>query len=360
MKRSVLYLAALSFSGVLAAETLPDLFQTAKQQIKASAWQDALKTLDALDVESAKPGNETVRSQLQAPVAFYRGVCEANLDHGEKAQANFAVFLQTSPGSTLDPGMYSKKAVAAFEEARKDSVGANDADAVSSLFTAFQEFKAPPNIGELPDERWGEGPTKWLLTSEEKRAWSQLDSGAERAEFIEKFWEARNPRPGNSDNTFRTSFERRVAFADANLVQDEKRRGSMTDRGMVFVLLGPPTYVGRKPIRTGDDPSDSAGLSSVGSHAEGNAQAAARSRSVSGKISTGQQAAISAAFTGPGTRAPDAGNNWREVWHYRKELLPKGTPYLQVDVEFITKRGYGVNVMQREPQILNTLDFAKN
>ena len=123
MKRSVLFLAALLVSGVLAAQTLPELFQTAKQQIKASAWQDALKTLDTLDMESAKPGNETVRSQLQAPVSFYRGVCEANLGQAEKARAEFAVFLQTSPNSTMDPAMYSKKAVAAFEEARKDAVG---------------------------------------------------------------------------------------------------------------------------------------------------------------------------------------------------------------------------------------------
>ena len=133
----------------------------------------------------------------------------------------------------------------------------------------------------------------------------------------------------------------------------------MTDRGMVFVLLGPPTYVGRKPIRTGDDPRDSAGMSSVGSQDEANAQRAARASSPTGKMSSGRQAAISAAYTGPGTRTIEPQNNWREVWHYRKELLPKGTPYLQVDVEFITKNGYGVNVLQREPQILNTLDIAK-
>lgn len=358
MKRSVLFLAALFLSGALAAQTLPELFQKAKAQVKGDSWHEALKTLDALEAEAAKPGNEGVRAQLQGPVAFYRGVCDANLNRPEEARADFELFLDTNPNASIDPGMYSKKTVAAFDAARMNTAPPAG-EGSSSLFTKFQEFKAPPNIGELPDERWGEGPMKWLLTSEEKRAWSQLDSGAERTEFIEKFWEVRNPRPGNSDNTFRTSFERRVAFADAQLVQDEKRRGSMTDRGMVFVLLGPPTYVGRRPIRTGDDPADSAGMSTVGSHAEGNAQSAARQRSASGKTTTGQQASISAAFTGPGTKAPDSGNNWREVWHYRKELLPKGTPYLQVDVDFITKRGYGVNVMQREPQILNTLDIAR-
>ena len=63
----------------------------------------------------------------------------------------------------------------------------------------------------------------------------------------------------NLKPVFKTGFDRRVAFADANFVQAEGTRGSMTDRGMVFVLLGPPTYVGRKPIRTGDDSSEAAG-----------------------------------------------------------------------------------------------------
>ncbi len=360
MKRSVLFLAALFLSGVLAAQatqTIPELFQTAKQQIKASAWQDARRTLDALDAESAKPGNEGVRAQLEGPVAFYRGVCDANLGEAEKAQAEFAAFLQGNPNATMDPAMYSKKAVAAFEAARKNAAPPPGPDAAPSLFTAYQEFKAPANLGEPPDERWGEGPIRWLMTSADKRVWSELAAGAERVEFIDKFWEARNPRPGTSDNTFRTTFERRVAFADTNFVQDEKRRGSVTDRGMVFVLLGPPTYAGRKPIRTGEDVSDSAGLSTEGSHDAANAQRALGSGGV--KQSTATRATASAQFGGPGTRAVDAGNNWREVWHYRKELLPKGAPYQQVDVEFITKKGYGVNVMQREPQVLNTLDAAK-
>ena len=55
----------------------------------------------------------------------------------------------------------------------------------------------------------------------------------------------------------------------------------------------------------------------------------------------------------------DAASNWREVWHYRKEKLPPGVPYLQVDSEFVTKRGYGENVLQRDSQALDTLERAK-
>ncbi len=230
-----------------------------------------------------------------------------------------------------------------------------DLEGQPSMFLAFQESKLPPNSGEQVNERWGEGPVKWLMRGEEKRRWSELASG-EWQEYVDKFWESRNPKPGNPDNTFKTGFDRRVAFADANFVQAEGTRGSMTDRGMVFVLLGPPTYVGRKPIRAGEDSNEGEGMASAGSNAAGDALKGARAE---GKLS-GHRAAVAVdRFTGPGVQALEAGANWRETWHYRKELLPKGVRFLQVDVEFITKKGYGVNVLQRGTQTVLTLEAAR-
>ncbi len=347
----------LFLSVPLSAQTLPELFQKAKAQVKGESWQEAMKTLTLLDTESAKPGNETARTQLEAPMAFYRGVCEANLGMAEKAQADFEIFQNLQPNATMDPSMYSKKAIAAFETARKNTAPPIDSDGRPSIFLAFQEFKLPANAGEQINEKWGDGPVKWIMTGEEKRTWANLAGGAEWQEFVDKFWESRNPQPGNSDNIFKTGFDRRVAFADMHFVQQEGTRGSMTDRGMVFVLLGPPTYVGRKPIRTGDDAQEAEGLSTVGSQDAANAQ---RALGAGGsKPSSGQRAIVSDSTSGPGTKALDSSAQWREVWHYRKELLPKGVGYHQVDVEFITRKGYGVNIMQRDHATLATLDAAK-
>src|SRR4029450_11320931 len=113
------------------------------------------------------------------------------------------------------------------------------------IFTTFQEFKMPPNSQDVAGSRWAEGPVPWIMTSAEKSRWDDLAPGADWQEFVDQFWEARNPEPGNPDNVFKTTFERRVAFADAHFLQDEETRGSLTDRGMVFVLLGPPTYAGK-------------------------------------------------------------------------------------------------------------------
>ena len=366
MRRFALFFAVFLTAMAAAAQTVPELFQKGKAQVKGEAWKDALATFKQVEADAAKPENEAYRKQLEGPLAFYRGVCQANLDLAEDARANFEMFLRGTPNATMDPAMYSKKAVAAFEQAKTAMAPPPDAGKGGggpSIFNNYQEFKPPPNISEPPSPTWADGPVSWLMTADEKKTWAQLTSDGERAEFVDKFWAARNPNGDGGENTFRTGFERRVAFADAKFVQDEKKRGSMTDRGMVFVLLGPPTYGGRKPIRTGEDSSEAAGMSSVSSAA--GQMAVAQARAPSGpdsgptKLSSGQVASINSQYSGPGTQAPEAANNYQEVWHYRKELLPKGVSYLQVDVVFITKKGYGVNVLNRDSMTLTTLDAAK-
>ncbi len=54
-----------------------------------------------------------------------------------------------------------------------------------------------------------------------------------------------------------------------------------------------------------------------------------------------------------------SGDDKMEVWHYRKELLPKKIPYQQVDFQFVSKKGYGANTLQRETEPVNTLEAAK-
>jgi len=357
VRRPGVTFAVLLFSATIAAQSLSELFHKAKAEVKGESWQSALTTLERLESESAKPGNEAARRQLEAPMAFYRGVCEANLGMTEKAQADFELFLTLQPTASMDPSMYSKKAIAAFRAAQKNAAPPDsDDEKRPAMFVAFQEFKMPPNAGEPAGEMWADGPIQWIMTDEEKRTWQSLTFADERLEFIDRFWEARNPKPGNPDNSYRNTFDRRVAFADANLVQAEGTRGSMTDRGMVFVLLGPPTYVGRKPIRAGEDVDVSAGTSLAGSRATAYAQ---RTMAAVGEASSASGSAETEALFGPGVRAADSSSSWREIWHYRRELLPRSIRYQQVDIEFVTKKSYGVGIIQRNTAAVATLDAAK-
>ena len=362
MKRIVTsILLAAAISSPAGAQGLVELFQKAKEQVKTGSWAPALSTLDALDAESRKPGSESQRAQLEPVLAFYRGVCLASLDKPSEAQSQFELYLATNPGASLDASVYSKKVVKALENARKGMTSRGEpVSGLPSLSASYRAFKVNPSaLSDPPREDWTEGPVRFLLTPDEKRDWSRLSDPASRSEFVTKFWASRDPKPETPANEFRDEFEKRVAFVDQHFAQGETR-GSLTDRGMVFLLLGPPTYVGRKPIGAGEDSSAASGNSTVSRNDVNNALSSAQSSSPSGKSTSGQQAGLVDRMTGPGTSMADSSAaNWREVWHYRRELLPSGVPYQQVDFDFITRKGYGQNVLQREPSALNTLDAAR-
>jgi len=346
-------LALFASAGVCIAQSIPELFAKAKEQVKAGSWKDALATLDALDAESKKPGNENVRGQLEAPLAFYRGVCEANAGDGDKASEQFRTFLKLQPNAAIDATMYGKKTAAAFEKAQKDL-----AERPPSLAEAYKDFRPRPDrVGEPVDERWGDSPIRWILTDAQKSEWAAIKDPNVRTDFVEKFWAGFASAPAVEGRSYRQEFECRVAFADANFAPDEERRGSLTDRGMVFVLLGPPSYAGRKPLRSGDDVSVESGMTSFGSQDAGNsekAMRAAKPNTTSGKLATN-----SVKFGSPGSHAADSSTNRVETWHYRREVLPKAVPFQQVDFQFVTKQGYGDDVLQRDSNVVNTLTAAK-
>ncbi len=345
MKRFAVVLLVLFVAPFAFADTIPDLFAKVKEQVKAEKWKDALGTLEALGVEAGKPENAKYRTQLEAPTAFYRAVCEANVGQADKAQADFEAFLRAQPNAALDEKVYSKKAVAAFSAAQKAIASQGP-----SIARAYAEFPAPATAKDLPTSDWADGAVRWLMSDSEKAAWSAAKTDDERAAFIETFWKARD----TADHSFRPTFEKRVAFADASFGQGEVR-GSMTDRGMVFILLGPPSYGGRKPLRTGDDSSEASGMSGRDSMAD----TIAMHQLTGSRAPSGQVAALADQQSGPGATAPESNMNYQEVWHYRKDLLPKGVSYIQVDAVFLTKKGYGQNVLQRDTDILTTLGAAK-
>ena len=48
----------------------------------------------------------------------------------------------------------------------------------------------------------------------------------------------------------------------------------------------------------------------------------------------------------------------REIWYYRRDRLPRAVRFPEVDFEFVTRKGIGTAVLQRDPDILVTLDLA--
>lgn len=101
-----------------------------------------------------------------------------------------------------------------------------------SLF-AFSAFAAlSPQLVEF-----GEGPAQWIMTGEEKKEWRKLASDDEATKFIDAFWARRG------GVAYKYEFDSRVQFADERF-SEKRKRGALTDRGRVYIVLGPPTSMG--------------------------------------------------------------------------------------------------------------------
>jgi GWxTD domain-containing protein len=79
-----------------------------------------------------------------------------------------------------------------------------------------------------------------IITKAERQVFSQLKKNAERDKFIQLFWRQRDPYPDTAENEFKKEYMARVRFADQNFGHSTSKRGSQTERGYYYLLLGPP------------------------------------------------------------------------------------------------------------------------
>ena len=79
-----------------------------------------------------------------------------------------------------------------------------------------------------------------ILTRTERAVFQKLQTNAEREKFVRFFWRMRDPLPDTTANEFQKEYEERVRFADQNFGRYSPKRGSQTDRGYYYLVLGPP------------------------------------------------------------------------------------------------------------------------
>jgi GWxTD domain-containing protein len=79
-----------------------------------------------------------------------------------------------------------------------------------------------------------------IITRTEREVFSKLRTEADRDKFIQFFWRQRDPRPDTAENEFYKGYMERVRFADQNFGRGTSKRGSQTERGYYYLMLGPP------------------------------------------------------------------------------------------------------------------------
>jgi len=117
--------------------------------------------------------------------------------------------------------------------------------------------------------QWDQGPEGFLLTKDEAKEWKTITTESAAKRFIDLFWARRNPNPDAPFNTFRAQIDAIVRYADANFSYEGKR-GALTDRGRVMILMGQPHYVeNRAPTETVESMDDmAAGTDEVRANAQ--------------------------------------------------------------------------------------------
>jgi GWxTD domain-containing protein len=88
-----------------------------------------------------------------------------------------------------------------------------------------------------------------LMTGAEDETYRHLPDAAAKERFIETFWEIRDPDPLTEENEFRDEFRERIEYASENFgfpagnPDPETSRGWNTDRGRIYLVLGPPDWM---------------------------------------------------------------------------------------------------------------------
>jgi GWxTD domain-containing protein len=95
---------------------------------------------------------------------------------------------------------------------------------------------------QLPEryEHWLDQEVPYLITDAEKKIFVGLTTDQARDHFIETFWAIRNPNPASPSNTAREEHYRRLDYANTHYGLPSAQNGWRTDRGMVYITLGPP------------------------------------------------------------------------------------------------------------------------
>ncbi len=105
--------------------------------------------------------------------------------------------------------------------------------------------KAAREESESAYKHWIDEEVPYIITPDERSAWKKLSTDSEREQFIETFWERRNPNPQSGENEFKEEYYRRIPYATEHYASGIP--GWKTDRGRIYIMYGPPDEIDSHP-----------------------------------------------------------------------------------------------------------------
>jgi len=111
----------------------------------------------------------------------------------------------------------------------------------SAKQTAKQRNKKDKDLFKELDsqyKKWLDEDVVYIISPEERSAFIHLETNEEREQFIEQFWQRRNPDPDSPENTFKEEHYRRIAYTNEHFASGIP--GWRTDRGRIYIMWGKP------------------------------------------------------------------------------------------------------------------------
>jgi len=137
------------------------------------------------------------------------------------------------------------------DKSSKDAMGQQPADAVDPLKKPVSEKQRKKNERALkqelskPYKKWLDEDVVYIITDEERAAFKQLSNDEERDNFIEAFWQRRDPTPDTEENEYKEEHYQRIAYANEHFAAGVP--GWKTDRGRIYIVFGKADEVESHP-----------------------------------------------------------------------------------------------------------------
>ncbi len=94
-------------------------------------------------------------------------------------------------------------------------------------------------------KKWLNEDVVWIITDQERAAFKQLSNDEERDNFIEAFWQRRDPTPDTEENEYKEEHYRRIAYTNEHFAAGIP--GWKTDRGRIYIMYGAADEVESHP-----------------------------------------------------------------------------------------------------------------
>jgi GWxTD domain-containing protein len=92
---------------------------------------------------------------------------------------------------------------------------------------------------------WPNKDVDYIITKAERDAYNKLATDDEREQFIEAFWQRRDPDPDTDENEYKEQYYERIAYANEHYASGIP--GWKTDRGRIYITFGKPDSVESHP-----------------------------------------------------------------------------------------------------------------